>query len=94
MDGSSLGAPETRDDDAVAARWLGVRPAFQFDDDGDISCRQITANDDDGSFYDLDAHVANAEVTTGHRVRAITMPDIHVRKIDGPLCRLREWKIA
>ena len=55
----------------------------QFDEDGDVFCRQITAGED-GSFYDLDAHVANAEVTTGHRVRAMTCADIHVRKLDQP----------
>ncbi|TYO65551.1 hypothetical protein FXV83_16600 [Bradyrhizobium hipponense] len=78
----------------VIPRKAGVKSIFhqvigativQFDDDGDIFCRQITASDD-GSFYDLDACVANAEVTTGHRVTAITMPDIHVRKIDQNNC--------
>lgn len=58
----------------------------QFDEDGDIFCRQITANDDTGAFYDLDAYVANAEVTTGHRVRAMTCADIHVRKLDQANC--------
>ncbi|WP_424578946.1 hypothetical protein [Bradyrhizobium sp. USDA 241] len=78
----------------VIPRKAGVKSIFhqvvgatvvQFDEDGDVFCRQITAGDD-GSFYDLDAHVANAEVTVGHRVKAITMPDIHVRKIDQTNC--------
>jgi hypothetical protein len=79
----------------IIPRKAGVKSIFhqiigatvvQFDEDGDIFCRQITANDDDGSFYDLDAYVANAEVTVGHRVKAVTMPDIHVRKIDQTNC--------
>lgn len=79
----------------IIPRKAGVKSIFhqiigatvvQFDDEGDIFCRQITANDDDGSFYDLDAYVANAEVTTGHRVKAITMPDLHVRKMDQTNC--------
>ncbi len=75
----------------VIPRKAGVKSIFhqvigatvvQFDGDGDVFCRQITANED-GSFYDLDAHVADGEVTTGHRARAITYADIHVRKLDA-----------
>ncbi|MEY9138478.1 hypothetical protein ABIE79_010006 [Bradyrhizobium diazoefficiens] len=78
----------------VIPRKAGVKSIFhqvvgatvvQFDEDGDIFCRQITAGED-GSFYDLDAHVANAEVTVGHRVKAITCADIHVRKLDQANC--------
>lgn len=74
----------------VIPRKAGVKSIFhqvvgatvvQFDDEGDVFCRQISASDD-GSFYDLDARVANGEVTTSHRVRAITFADIHVRKLD------------
>ncbi|GAB9153301.1 hypothetical protein [Bradyrhizobium diazoefficiens] len=74
----------------VIPRKAGVKSIFhqvvgatvvQFDDEGDVFCRQVSASDD-GSFYDLDARVANGEVTTGHRVRAITFADIHVRKLD------------
>ncbi|WP_439357746.1 hypothetical protein [Bradyrhizobium sp. DASA03007] len=74
----------------IIPRKAGVKSLFhqvvgatvvQFDEEGDIFCRQITAGDD-GAFYDLDAHVASGEVTTGHRVRAITYADIHVRKLD------------
>lgn len=79
----------------VIPRKAGVKSIFhqivgatvvQFDDNGDIFCRQITADDNDGSFYDLDAYVSSAEVTTGHRVKAITMPDLHVRKMDQTNC--------
>jgi hypothetical protein len=75
----------------VIPRKAGVKSIFhqvvgatvvQFDEEGDVFCRQITAGDD-GAFYDLDAHVANAEVTTGHRVDALTCADIHVRKLDA-----------
>jgi hypothetical protein len=74
----------------VIPRKAGVKSIFhqiigavvvQFDSEGDVFCRQITAGDD-GAFYDLDRHVANGEVTTGHRVRAMTIADLHVRKLD------------
>jgi hypothetical protein len=66
----------------VIPRKAGVKSIFhqvigavivEFDKDGDIFCRQISADDTTGAFYDLDAYVANAEVTTGHRVKAMTM---------------------
>jgi hypothetical protein len=41
-----------------------------------VFCRQITAGGD-GSFYDLDVHMAHVGVTTGHRGRALTCADIH-----------------
>jgi hypothetical protein len=74
----------------VIPRKAGVKSIFhqvigavvvQFDEVGAVFCRQITANDD-GSFYDLDCKVQNADVTAGHRVRAMTCADIHVRKLD------------
>jgi hypothetical protein len=79
----------------IIPRKAGVKSLFhqvvgatvvQFDEDGDVFCRQITADDDTGAFYDLDAYVANAEVTTGHRARAVTLPDLHVRKMDQANC--------
>ncbi|ARQ95320.1 putative A1 protein [Bradyrhizobium phage BDU-MI-1] len=79
----------------IIPRKAGVKSLFhqvvgatvvQFDDEGDIFCRQITADDDTGAFYDLDAYVANGEVTTGHRVDAMTCADIHVRKLDQANC--------
>jgi hypothetical protein len=78
----------------VIPRKAGVKSIFhqvigatvvQFDDEGDVFCRQITANED-GSFYDLDTHVANGDVTTGNRVRAMTLADLHVRKMDQGNC--------
>jgi len=78
----------------VIPRKAGVKSIFhqiigavvvQFDDEGDVFCRQITGNED-GSFYDLDRRVANAEVTMGHRARALTIADLHVRKMDQANC--------
>jgi hypothetical protein len=74
----------------VIPRKAGVKSIFhqvlgatvvQFDKDGDIFPRQITASED-GSFYDLDCRVANGAVTTGHRVKAMTIADLHARKLD------------
>jgi hypothetical protein len=79
----------------VIPRKAGVKSLFhqivgatvvQFDEDGDVFCRQITADDETGAFYDLDCYVADAEVTTGHRATAATAPDIHVRKLDQANC--------
>jgi hypothetical protein len=79
----------------IIPRKAGVKSIFhqvigatvvQFDRDGDVFCRQITAGED-GAFYDLDRRVADAEVTTGHRARALTCADIHVRKLDQANCR-------
>ncbi|WP_453971081.1 hypothetical protein [Amorphus sp. MBR-141] len=75
----------------VIARKAGVASIFhhvigatlvEFDEDGDVFCRQITAGSD-GSFYDLDRHVSDGQVTTGHRVRSIVFADIHRAKL-GP----------
>jgi hypothetical protein len=79
----------------IIPRKAGVKSIFhqvigatvvQFDADNDVFCRQITAGED-GAFYDLDRQVANGEVTTGHRARALTCADIHVRKLDKANCR-------
>lgn len=43
--------------------------------------RQINA-DSTGAFYDLDRHVKDGKVTTGHRVEAITWGDVHASRID------------
>jgi hypothetical protein len=53
----------------------------EFDQDGDVFCRQITA-DEDGTFYDLDRKVQEGEVTYGHRIKALVCGDIHLRKLD------------
>lgn len=78
----------------IIPRKAGVKSIFhqvigavvvQFDDDGDVFCRQITAGEN-GAFYDLDRHVSDGEVTTGHRARALTIADLHVRKMDQANC--------
>lgn len=75
----------------VIPRKAGIKSIFhhvagavvvEFDADGDIFCRQITA-DDNGTFYDLDRKVENGEVTTGHRVDALVCGDLHLRKLDS-----------
>jgi hypothetical protein len=74
----------------VIPRKAGVKSIFhhiigativEFDRDGDIFCRQINANDADGSFYDLDVFASKGNVTAGHRVRSIVTGDIHCAKL-------------
>lgn len=74
----------------VIPRKAGVKSIFhhvagavivEFDEDGDLYCRQITA-DDRGTFYDLDRKVEDGKVTTDHRVDAIVLADMHLRKLD------------
>lgn len=74
----------------VIPRKAGVKSIFhhivgatvvEFDDAGDVFCRQINA-DDSGEFYDLDRHVVDSTVTTGHRIKALVCGDIHTRKLD------------
>jgi hypothetical protein len=73
----------------VIPRKAGVKSIFhhiigativEFDSDGDIFCRQLNAAED-GSFYDLDALVANGEVTRGHRARSLVIADLHRAKL-------------
>ena len=75
----------------IIPRKAGIKSLFhavigavivEFDADANVFCRQITASDD-GSFYDLDRYVSNGAVTTGHRVRAVVVADLHTRKLDN-----------
>ncbi len=50
--------------------------------DGTWKVRQLDAEDETGTFYDLDLKVENGVVTGGHRVEAITFGDIHATIID------------
>jgi hypothetical protein len=59
----------------------------EVDSDGHWYCREINATDD-GSFYELDLFVDKGEITSGHRVEAITWGDIHVAEIDEPTVKL------
>lgn len=53
----------------------------EVDSDGDWFVRQISA-DSDGTFYDLDVKVQDGKVTTGHRIEALTLGDIHEDRMD------------
>jgi hypothetical protein len=76
----------------VIPRKAGIKAIFhqvagavivEFDKDGDIFCRQITAGND-GAFYDFDVQVRNGKVIKGQpTVRYMTLPDVHERKL-GP----------
>ncbi|MEX0842496.1 MAG: hypothetical protein WD039_09465, partial [Xanthobacteraceae bacterium] len=61
----------------------------EIDAKGRHFCRQINAAED-GSFQDLDHHVAAGKVTPGKRVAAITWGDIH-RSILDPAVALAAW---
>lgn len=52
--------------------------------------RQLNA-DGDGSFYDLDLHVADEKVTASHRVEAINLGDLHTRHLDSGVADLA-WR--
>ena len=52
----------------------------EFDDVGDLFCRQLLANPT-GGFQDLDMRVERGFVSTGHRVRCMTAADIHTAKL-------------
>ncbi|MBA8881748.1 hypothetical protein [Phyllobacterium myrsinacearum] len=75
----------------IIPRKAGVKSIFhqvlgativEFDQDGDVFCRQINA-DDDGSFYELEFFVDgdHIELCEGP-VDAITAGDIHITKAD------------
>lgn len=77
----------------VIPRKAGIKSIFhhvagavivEFDDDGDIFCRHISASAD-GSFYDLDNYVTDGVVLTKQKtVRYLTLPDVHEAKL-GPV---------
>ena len=54
----------------------------EVDSEGIWKVRQLDAEDDTGTFYDLTLKVENGVVTDGHRVEAITWGDIHATVID------------
>lgn len=60
----------------------------EVDSDGDWFVRQISA-DSDGTFYDLDVKVQKGWVTTGHRIEALTLGDIHEDKKDPTVHQLQ-----
>lgn len=54
----------------------------EIDADEEFFCRHLIADEDDGSFYDLDRFVKDGVVTTEHRIDVLTPGDIHVAQID------------
>ncbi len=54
----------------------------EIDAYGRFFCRHLIADEDDGSFFDLDRFVFNGEVTEGNRIRALTPGDVHVAQVD------------
>jgi hypothetical protein len=85
----------------VIPRKAGVKSVFHhvigatvvtFDQDGDFFCRQLNADETDGSFYDLDLLVKDGKVTGGHRVKAIAFGDIHRAKL-GPVSTLATFGV-
>ena len=54
----------------------------EVDDQGIWKVRQLDAEDDTGTIYDLTLKVEDGKVTDGHRVEAITWGDIHATIID------------
>jgi hypothetical protein len=78
----------------VIPRKAGIKSIFhhiigavlvEFDHDGDVFCRHITADENTGAFYDLDAYVVDETVIRGqHRARSVVFPDVHAAKL-GPV---------
>lgn len=80
----------------VIARKAGIKSIFhhvigatlvEFDDEGDIFCRQLNA-DDQGNFQDLNCLVKDGVVHTGQTVRVLVAGDAHVRKINDQNARV------
>lgn len=78
----------------VIPRKAGVKSIFhhvigativEFDQDGDIFCRQINA-DEDGSFYELDVFVDGGEIFTYGGIKGLVAGDIHRRKLNPVNC--------
>jgi hypothetical protein len=84
----------------VIPRKAGMKALFhqvlgavivEFDQDGDVFCRHISADKKTGAFYDLDSYVADGKVIVGkHRARALTTPDSHRAKM-GPTNARAIW---
>jgi hypothetical protein len=60
----------------------------EVDSEGVWKVRQLDAEDDTGTIYDLTLKVANGKVTEGHRVESITWGDIHATTIDPKVLSL------
>jgi len=78
----------------IIPRKAGVKSIFhqvigativEFDDEGDVFCRQIVAQED-GSFYDLDIYVSGDDFRFHDGVEAIVYGDLHIAKADPKNC--------
>lgn len=58
----------------------------EFDEDGDLFCRQLNA-DSDGSFFDLTNHVTYGHVYKGLPVKSVVAADLHIAKLGVKNCR-------
>jgi hypothetical protein len=74
----------------IIPRKAGIKSIFhhiigativEFDNDGDLFCRQINA-DDDGSFYDVEYFVNKGKVSKHSGIKTIVVGDIHTRKLN------------
>ena len=54
----------------------------EIDKDGDHFCRHLLANEEDGSFQDLDIFVSDGLLVYNQGVEAINWGDIHIEKMD------------
>jgi len=54
----------------------------EIDSNGDYFARQLIANSEDGSFYDLDRFYSNGSVSNSDGVDAVTWGDIHSEMLD------------
>jgi hypothetical protein len=79
------------------AKKAGLKASFhhvygavlvEVDDDGTFFCRHLIGDEQDGSFYDLDAFVCDGEVSLDHRLDVLVPGDIHVAQIDPTMSRL------
>lgn len=78
----------------IIPRKAGVKSLFhqvlgativEFDEDGDVFCRQIIA-DEDGSFFDLDIFVSGEDFAFHEGVAGIVFGDLHIAKADPVNC--------
>jgi len=60
----------------------------EVNDQGNWFCRQLNASAGDGTIYDLDLCAKDGDVTSGHRVQAITFGDVHAAQVDPGVAQL------
>jgi hypothetical protein len=60
----------------------------EVNSNGNWFCRQLNASGKDGTIYDLDLCAKDGEVTSGHKVKAITFGDVHAAQVDPGVAEL------